>query len=97
MRLKDVDLAVWLNLQVARMYKNNICYIKNDHNREATWLENILEDGTKILLGDELKIVPQEHLLLCENIQNSSHTFRTTLEKTYLEKNKVLAKERKQK
>ena len=37
--------------------------------------------------------VPKEHLQLCENIQNSSHTFGNTLEKTYTEKNKVLAKE----
>ncbi len=78
---------------IESMYKNNICYITDNHNREATWLENILEDSIKVLQGDELKIVPKEHLQLCENIQNSSHTFGNTLEKTYTEKNKVLAKE----
>ncbi len=100
---KDIDCLIFMDnsiyneppLIIKSLYKNNICFIPNNHNREATWLEDILEDNIKILQGDELKIVPQAHLQLCENIQNSSHTFRTTLEKTYVEKNKVLSKESK--
>ena len=98
---KDIDCLIFVDnsiydeppVIIKSMYKNNICYITDNHNREATWLENILEDSIKVLQGDELKIVPKEHLQLCENIQNSSHTFGNTLEKTYTEKNKVLAKE----
>jgi len=36
-------------------------------------------------------------LQLCENIQSNSNTFINTLKKTYIEKNKVLAKEQKNK
>ena len=102
---KDIDCLIFVDnsiyneppIIIKSMYKHSICYIKDNHDREASWLENILEDNIKVLIGDELKSVPQEHLQLCENIQSNSNTFINTLKKTYIEKNKVLAKEQKNK
>lgn len=98
---KDVDCLIFVDnsiyneppIIVRSMYKNNICFINDTHDRELSWLSNVLNEETKILNEDELSIVPKEHLQLCEDIQNSSNTFENTLLKTYNEKNKILAKE----
>ncbi len=96
---KDVDCLIFVDNSiynepptiVKSMYRNNICFINEVHDRELNWLENVINQETKILNEDELAIVPKEHLQLCEDIQNSSNTFENTLLKTYNEKNKILA------
>jgi hypothetical protein len=70
------------------MYKNNICFI-NDCDREALWLDRIIGESNIAILED-LSIVPQEHLQLCEEIQDASSRFENTLLKSYSEKNKIL-------
>lgn len=96
----DIDCLIFVDnsiyneppIIVKSMYRNNICFINDSHDRELLWIDMVLDSDLKILNSNELKIVLKEHLQLCEDIQNSSNTFENTLMKSYHEKNRVLAK-----
>jgi len=93
---KDIDCLIFVDNSIydeaptiiKSMYKNNICFISNS-DREAEWINEIFNDSQLTILKD-LNSVPEEHLKLCENIQNASDTFKSTLSKSYDEKNKIL-------
>jgi predicted ABC-type ATPase len=93
---KDIDCLIFVDNSIYNetptiiksMYKNNICFI-NDCDREVLWLDEII-DKSKIAILQDMSVVPQGHLQLCEDIQNTSNTFENTLLKSYNEKNKIL-------
>jgi predicted ABC-type ATPase len=93
---QDIDCLIFVDNSIydesptiiKSMYKNNICFV-NDCDRESEWLSNVI-DESQITVLEDLSIVPIEHLQLCENIQNASNTFVSTLSRTYDEKNKIL-------
>ncbi|MEA1913990.1 MAG: zeta toxin family protein [Campylobacterota bacterium] len=96
---QDIDCLIFVDnsiygeppIIVKSMYRNNICFINDAHHRDLLWLNDIIDlERTHVFNKDELKIVPKEHLQLCENIQNTSDSFVKILDKTYQEKNQIL-------
>jgi len=90
---ENIIYGTYVNPEIiVSLYNGKKCFINNEFQRDVTWHLNLLE-GTDIdeELSDEIAMM---HVQFCESIKNSVITFSNTLEKTYDEKNKILATKR---
>ncbi|MFK5937169.1 MAG: zeta toxin family protein [Sulfurimonas sp.] len=76
----EIIISLWLGKK---------CFENSKFNRNITWHINLLEDiNTSKELNDNIALM---HISFCETIQKSVVTFSKTLEKSYAQKNEILA------
>lgn len=96
---KIIDCLIYLDNSIPSqppeiiisLFNGEKCFENNQFNRDVTWHIDLIQDiNQSQKLNSEIALM---HISICETIQQSVLTFSDTLEKSYAQKNEILASE----